>query len=98
MKRRYCNPETAFYELNGEIYSMDDLADLAERDQLRSKIKHAVYSGLSFAHAMGFVGAMMLAGDADKPVPYFLIMLYCFILAIIFGFKSGGDSDGNNNR
>lgn len=87
IKRKYCNPQAALYELNGEIYSMDDLADLAERDQIRSKIKRAVCSGLSFAHAVGFVCAMMFAGEADNPVPYFLIMLYCFMAAVLFGWR-----------
>lgn len=87
MKRKYCNPESALYELNGEIYSMDDLADLAERDQLRIKIKRAVFSGLSFVHAVGFAGAMMLAGDADNPIPYFMIMGYCFIAVVWFEWR-----------
>ena len=101
MKRKYCNPQSALYELNGEFYSMADLADLAERDQLMSKIKRAVCSSLSFAHAVGFVGAMMLAGDADNPIPYFLAMMYCFAGAIVFGLMAsagGGDDDGNDNR
>lgn len=94
MKRRYCNPETAFYELNGKYYTMNELADLAERDQLMSKIKHVVCSGLSFAHAVGFVGAMMLAGDADNPIPYFLAMMYCFAGAIVFGLMaSAGEGE-----
>lgn len=101
MKRKYCNPESALYELNGEIYSMDDLADLAERYQLMNKIKHTVCSGLSFVHAVGFVGAMMLAGDADNPIPYFLAMIYCFAGATVFGLiasAGGGDNDGSDNR
>lgn len=96
MKNRYCNPETALYELDNKYYTLADLGRFAEHHERMEVIRRNACTALCGIHMMGFLGSIIFL-DVVENWPLLLAgTVYCLAGTIVFGLMAGGDYDGDN--
>ena len=93
MKNRYCNPETALYELDNEYYTLADLARFAERHERMELIRRNACCALCGIHLMGFMAGIIFLNVVTNWLLLLLGIMYCLAGTILFGLMAGGESN-----